>query len=97
MSKLNEHPIEFSPICKMLTDLQTNINPDIQWSSEEIVREAVDECWNLDEFSEEGYFALKLLFRRLMIPKEHWNDIEYKKFYGLVLDKYKERLNEDAI
>lgn len=71
-----------------------NIDPD-KWTSDELCELATSESWNLDEYSDEGYMALKHLFMRLMIPKEHWNDVECDKFLSIVKLKYKERLNEE--
>lgn len=95
MLELNDFKVEFSPFGKCLPKELTFINPDIQWTSEELCRNAVDESWHKDEMSEEGYFALKILFFRIMVPKEHWNDVEYEKFLNIVQTKYRSRLEEE--
>lgn len=95
MLELNNFKVEFSPFGQCLPNELTFINPDIQWTSEELCRLAVDESWHKDEMSEEGYFALKTLFFRLMVPKEHWNDIDYDKFLRIVIDGYQKRLEEE--
>lgn len=95
MVKLNDFKIEFCQLGKVLPSELIKLNPDIQWTPEEMCTEAASESWNKDEFSEEGYFALKSLFFRLLVPKEHWNDIDYDKFFRIVLDRYKSKLGED--
>lgn len=86
---------EFSLLAQSLPPELYTINPDEQWSVDELCETGTSESWNLDEFSEEGYMALKHLFLRTIVPKEHWRSITYEKFLGLVKEKYKERLNEE--
>lgn len=74
---------------KILYDL------DDKFSDEEIVTLGTEEVWNKDEYSWEGYMALKQLFFKLMVPKEHWNDITFEKFQNIVKDKYQKRINEE--
>jgi hypothetical protein len=72
-----------------------NVNPDEQWTPEELCEAGANESWNIDEYSDEGYMALKHLFLRLVVPKEHWEDCPYDKFIAIVKSKYQERLNEE--
>lgn len=95
MSKLNDFKVEFSPFGKLLKPEYATINPDIQWTPSELCDLAVTEAWNLDTMTEDGYLALKALFFRLTVPKEHWNDIDEDKFFRLVLNKYESILSDD--
>lgn len=94
MLKLN-NKVEFSNFGTVIPDDLITVNPDIQWTPNQLCQLAADESWNLDEMTEEGYFALKTLFFRLMVPKEHWNDVDYDKFLKIILDKYHTILSED--
>jgi len=87
--------VEFSPLCQCLPEILYNIDPDEQWTSDELCDAGASESWNLDEYSDEGYMALKHLFLRLVVPKEHWGEIGYEKFLSMVKLKYQERLNEE--
>lgn len=86
--------VEFSNFA-VIPDNLIMVNPDIQWTPNQLCQLAVDESWNLDEITEEGYIALKTLFFRLIVPKEHWSDVDYDKFLKIVLDKYHTILSED--
>ena len=94
MSELS-NKVEFSNFGTVISNDLIKMNPDIQWTSNQLCQLAVDESWNLDEMTEEGYFALKTLFFRMIVPKEHWDDVDYDKFLRIVLDKYHTILSED--
>ena len=73
----------------------SEINPDEKWTPDGFVEAACSESWQKDEINEIDHIALKHLFFRTIVPKEHWRSITYDKFLGLVKEKYKERLNEE--
>ena len=68
---------------------------DEQWTPDELCHLATSESWQTDEYSDEGYLALKYLFYRLMIPKDKWEAVDFNKFLSIVKLKYQERLNEE--
>lgn len=72
-----------------------DINPDEKWTIDEFIEAACSESWQTDEINEVDHIALKHLFFRLMVPKDHWKDCSYDKFIAIVKQKYKERLNEE--
>lgn len=87
--------VEFSPFSTLIEPDKSLIIPEEIWSESRFCELAALESWNVDEFTEEGYHALTQLFLRLIVPKEHWENISYDKFLKLVKQKYKERLNEE--
>ena len=84
----------FSPFLIMLPSYMIDIDVDKQWTDEEFVKMAVEESWNIDEYSDEGYAALKRMLLRLTIPKDKWETTDKKEFYKVLLDKYKKIKNE---
>lgn len=87
--------VEFAQQCRYLTPELLRINPDEQWTPDELCHLATSESWQTDEYSDEGYLALKYLFYRLMIPKDKWESVNFNKFLSIVKLKYQERLNEE--
>jgi len=88
--------VEFQQSCRYLTPELLRLNPETQWTPDELCYLATSESWQTDEYSDEGYLALKYLFYRLMIPKDKWEAVDFNKFLSIVKLKYQERLNEDA-
>lgn len=89
-STIDETKIQFNPMGMVLRDELINLQPENQWTDEEFIELAVDESWNRDEIFEEGYIALKRLFYRIIVPKDHWEDCTYEKFLRLTIQKYAE-------
>lgn len=80
--------LEFSPFAKI-------INSEEKWSDDELIELACSESWNKDEITEDGSLALKHLFFRIIVPKEHWNDCDYEKFVKLVKYKLLKQSSDD--
>lgn len=87
--------VEFSNFYKCIEPEVICLKPEEQWSVDEFCELAADESWELDSMNEERLMALKHLFKRLIVPKEHWETIDYDKFLSIVKSKYQERLNEE--
>lgn len=92
-TEIYDHEPDFSLV---LSEELSQINPDIKWSLDEFVESACSESWQKDEINEIDHIALKHLFFRIIVPKDHWQDCTYEKFISLTKQKYKERLNEDV-
>lgn len=65
----------FSLFATILSDELTNWNQS-NWSKEEFISEAAGEAWNLDEFTEEGYIALKRMLSCLVDPENEAKDLD---------------------
>lgn len=86
---------DFPPIAECLSEKYSTLNPNEQWSTDEFINNACSESWNLDEYTLEGYLALKHLFYRIIIPKEHWEECTFEKFVNLAKQRYMEQISED--
>lgn len=73
----------------------SSIDPDLKWSQTELVAAACSESWQKDEINETDHIALKYLFFRLIVPKEHWNDCTFEKFVNLTKQRYMEQISEE--
>lgn len=76
----------------ILVDELVQIEPDVQWTTDEFVEQAHIESWNLDEYSDEGYMALKHMLLRLTVPKEKWGTIKRDEYLELLKEKYLQTL-----
>lgn len=76
----------------ILVDELVQIEPDVQWTTDEFVEQAHIESWNLDEYSEQGYVALKHMLYRLVVPKEKWGKVESQEYLELLKEKYLQTL-----
>lgn len=65
------------------------------WPSEErLLISAIEEAWNLDETTNEGYLAMKQLFPILVLPPgKTLDDIGKEEFLKIVSEKYNEWKN----
>lgn len=87
--------IEFNEFYKCLDPKVFRLVPEEQWTEEQFLDLACEETLELDTIGEERILALKHLFFRLMVPKEHWGNCPEEKFISIVKSKYQERLNEE--
>lgn len=71
--KMTDRP--FSPFATILSDELINWDQS-NWSKEEFITEAAREAWNLDEFTEEGYIALKRMLSHLVDPNNEAKDLD---------------------
>lgn len=65
----------FSLFATILSDELINWDQP-NWSKEEFISEAAGEAWNLDEFTEEGYIALKRMLSHLVDPNNEAKDLD---------------------
>lgn len=90
-SEISVHEPDFSLV---LSKELSEIDPDKKWSLDQFIEAACSESWQKDEINEIDHIALKHLFFRIIVPKDHWKDCSYEKFISLTKQKYRE-INEE--
>lgn len=79
----------------VLSEELCQLNPDERWPIDEFIEAACSESWQTDEINAFDHVALKHLFFRIVVPKEHWQDCTYEKFVSLTKQRYMEQINEE--
>lgn len=77
----------FSPFGVILSDELTNWDSS-KWELDDYISYAAGEAWNLDEFSERGYIAMKRMLCDLVNPNNE--DLSLEEFTKRLSNIYKD-------